>query len=68
MRHLPKAMEFAPPLPAGGSFRPEPFRALLLNPFYRKDRNASFGKHVLTPSLALTSLAGATPSPWQVSY
>ena len=68
MRHLPKAMEFAPALPATGSFRPEPFHALLLNPFYRKDRNASFGKHVLTPSLALTSIAGATPSPWQVSY
>ena len=27
--------------------------ALLINPFYRKDPRASFGKHVLTPSLAL---------------
>ena len=26
---------------------------LLINPFYRKDPHASFGKHVLTPSLAL---------------
>ena len=27
-----------------------------------------FGKHVLTPSLALTSIAGATPLDWKVSY
>ena len=32
--------------------------ALLLNPFYPKDPHASFGKHVLTPTLALTSIAG----------
>ncbi len=42
--------------------------ALLINPFYPKDPHASFGKHVLTPSLALTSIAGATPPDWQVSY
>ena len=42
--------------------------ALLLNPFYAKDPHASFGKHVLTPSLALTSIAGATPSDWSVTY
>src|SRR5262249_21174331 len=42
--------------------------ALLVNPFYRKDPRASFGKHVLTPTLALTSIAGATPLHWQVSY
>jgi radical SAM superfamily enzyme YgiQ (UPF0313 family) len=42
--------------------------ALLLNPFYRKDPHASFGKHVLTPTLALTSLAGATPPDWSVRY
>src|SRR3982074_3224362 len=42
--------------------------ALLLNPFYPKDPHASFGKHVLTPTLALTSLAGATPANWDVSY
>src|SRR5262249_30584292 len=41
---------------------------LLLNPFYPKDPHASFGKHVLTPTLALTSVAGATPSHWQVAY
>ena len=42
--------------------------ALLINPFYSKDPHASFGKHVLTPSLALTSVAASTPSDWDVSY
>ena len=32
---------------------------LLINPFYSKDPWGSFGKHVLTPSLALTSIAAA---------
>ena len=42
--------------------------ALLINPFYPKDPNASFGKHVLTPTLALTSFATTTPEHWQVQY
>ncbi|MCY3017449.1 MAG: radical SAM protein [Planctomycetota bacterium] len=42
--------------------------ALLINPFYRKDPHGSFGKHVLTPTLALTSIAAATPLGWQVRY
>src|SRR5262245_61004231 len=42
--------------------------ALLLNPFYRKDPNASFGKHVLTPTLALTQAAAATPAHWELRY
>src|SRR4051812_12455568 len=42
--------------------------ALLINPFYPKDPHASFGKHVLTPSLALTSIAGATPANWSIRY
>ena len=42
--------------------------ALLINPFYPKDPNASFGKHVLTPTLALTSFAAATPEHWTVQY
>ena len=42
--------------------------ALLINPFYPKDPFASFGKHVLTPSLALTSVAASTPSDWTVTY
>ena len=42
--------------------------ALLINPFYPKDANASFGKHVLTPTLALTSVAAATPPGWEIAY
>lgn len=50
---------------------PGPMRrryALLINPFYRKDPNASFGKHVLTPTLALTATAAATPAHWELHY
>lgn len=46
--------------------RVEPRHALLVNPFYAKDPHASFGKHVLTPTLALTSIAAATPPHWTV--
>jgi radical SAM superfamily enzyme YgiQ (UPF0313 family) len=42
--------------------------ALLINPFYPKDPHASFGKHVLTPTLALTSFAATTPEHWQLRY
>src|SRR4026208_625175 len=42
-----------------------PRYVLLINPFYAKDPHASFGKHVLTPTLALTAIAGATPAHWQ---
>src|SRR5436190_22303390 len=42
--------------------------ALLINPFYPKDPHASFGKHVLTPTLALTSVAGTTPQGWTIRY
>ena len=66
---LPRAMREPPPL--DNTWRPltvEPHTALLLNPFYPKDPHASFGKHVLTPSLALTSIAGATPEHWQLRY
>src|SRR5216684_7860850 len=68
-RWLPPEMTTAPALdsalPAGTI---EPRYALLINPFYPKDANASFGKHVLTPSLALTSFAAATPPSWRVEY
>jgi radical SAM superfamily enzyme YgiQ (UPF0313 family) len=47
---------------------PRPRYALLINPFYPKDPHASFGKHVLTPTLALTSIAAATPPDWEVRY
>ncbi len=46
----------------------QPHFALLINPFYPKDPNASFGKHVLTPTLALTSFAATTPAHWEVQY
>jgi radical SAM superfamily enzyme YgiQ (UPF0313 family) len=54
--------------PAARTGPPRRKSALLINPFYSKDPHASFGKHVLTPSLALTSIAGATPPDWEVSY
>ena len=40
----------------------------MINPFYPKDPRCSFGKHVLTPTLALTSVAGATPENWSIDY
>lgn len=67
--HRPDAMRLAPPLdPNARAGVAVPRHALLLNPFYPKDPHASFGKHVLTPTLALTSLAGATPPDWSVAY
>src|SRR5215813_5152051 len=65
---LPTEMTVAPPLYALEAGPVEPYYALLINPFYPKDPNASFGKHVLTPTLALTSFAAATPEPWEVRY
>jgi radical SAM superfamily enzyme YgiQ (UPF0313 family) len=66
---MPEEMRVAPKLHDSIQAGPiERKRALLINPFYPKDPHASFGKHVLTPSLALTSVAGSTPSDWQVSY
>jgi radical SAM superfamily enzyme YgiQ (UPF0313 family) len=62
-------MVIAPELPRPvGQRAPQPHTALLVNPFYAKDPRASYGKHVLTPTLALTSIAGATPAHWQVRY
>ena len=66
---VPAALRFAPKLDR--EFRPKCVRAnyaLLINPFYSKDPHASFGKHVLTPTLALTSVAGGTPWDWEVRY
>ena len=54
------------PLAAAGPIKPR--YALLINPFYPKDPNASFGKHVLTPTLALSSFAATTPEHWEVRY
>src|SRR5437016_9425405 len=69
MSWFPRAMRVAPVLDE--SVRPGRVRrryALLINPFYPKDPHASFGKHVLTPSLALTSIAASTPPEWEVRY
>ncbi len=66
---LPRAMREPPRLdPRVRPGPPTPRHALLINPFYRKDPHASFGKHVLTPTLALTSIAAATPPEWDVAY
>jgi len=66
---LPKVMSRAPILDESIQRGERNARfALLINPFYAKDPHASFGKHVLTPSLALTSIAGATPTGWRVAY
>ena len=65
---IPRAMREAPLLdPNLRTGPPRPRIALLINPFYPKDPHASFGKHVLTPSLALTSIAAATPPDWEVT-
>jgi len=66
---LPLEMIQPPPLdPPASPGTLQPGYALLLNPFYPKDPNASFGKHVLTPTLALTSFASTTPEHWEVAY
>lgn len=65
----PADMSRPPALDPGAPAGPiQPRYALLINPFYPKDPHASFGKHVLTPTLALTSIAAATPPHWQVRY
>jgi radical SAM superfamily enzyme YgiQ (UPF0313 family) len=69
MADIPRELRIAPrlrPPPVGA--RPAAKYALLINPFYPKDPHASFGKHVLTPTLALTSIAASTPTDWLVRY
>lgn len=66
---LPCEMSAAPALRARAvAGKLERRFALLINPFYPKSPHGSFGKHVLTPTLALTSVAGATPKHWRVRY
>jgi radical SAM superfamily enzyme YgiQ (UPF0313 family) len=68
-RWIPRAMQIAPTLDSGAQAGPvEKCYVLLINPFYPKDANASFGKHVLTSTLALTSFAATTPAHWRVEY
>ncbi len=67
--NIPLKMSLAPRLDEG--FQPpriQKRRILLINPFYPKDPHASFGKHVLTPTLALTSIAATTPPEWEIEY
>lgn len=69
MKHVPSCFRQPPLLDA--SFKPKaitPRHALLVNPFYPKDPYASFGKHVLTPTLAPTSIAATTPPDWTLAY
>src|SRR5260370_37541316 len=62
-------MRLAPRLDPAEPVGPvEPRFALLINPFYPKDDHASVGKHVLTPTLALTSVAGALPRESTLNY
>ena len=64
---LPRAMRFPPQLNEQvPPQNPVARHALLINPFYPKDPHASFGKHVLTPTLALTSIAASTPADWTI--
>src|SRR5262245_43869083 len=66
---VPRLLREAPRLDHSRRTEPiSPRHALLINPFYPKDPHASFGKHVLTPTLALTSIAGATPPEWTMRY
>jgi len=68
-RWIPREMTVAPALDHHAPAEAVESRyALLINPFYPKDAHASFGKHVLTPSLALTSFAATTPEHWRVAY
>src|SRR3954447_25174848 len=68
-RWIPREMIAAPVLASHAPpARVESRYALLINPFYPKDANASFGKHVLTPTLALSSFAATTPEHWRLAY
>jgi len=67
--HMPPDMVHPPPLGTHRAAGPiQAHYALLVNPFYPKDPHASFGKHMLTPSLAMTSFAATTPEHWEVRY
>ena len=66
---IPHEFVEPPPWPAlSARARPSRGEIVLVNPFYPKDPNGSFGKNVLTPSLALTSIAAATPRVWRVRF
>ena len=59
-RTVPREMRIAPQLNREfAAPAPTAQHALLINPFYAKDPYSSYGKHVLTPTLALSG----SPSP-----
>ena len=67
--HFPRSMYVPPALKETVQHRNIKNKyALLVNPFYPKDPHSSFGKHVLTPSIALTSVAASTPHDWEVGF
>ena len=66
--HSPDPMSVPPTLPPVSRGAVRRGHALLVNPFYAKDAHASYGKHVLTPALTMSSLAGATPEGWRLSF
>jgi radical SAM superfamily enzyme YgiQ (UPF0313 family) len=68
MNRIPGEMLHPPRLTSLRAGPIQPRSALLINPFYAKDQHASFGKHMLTPTLALTSFAATTPDHWTVDY
>jgi len=64
----PIVIRVPPPLPpVPSSPRIRRGVTLLVNPFYAKGPAGSLGKHALTPSLSLTTVAAATPSTFSVS-
>ena len=66
--HAPTSMTRAPALPHyRNAPPPSPRHALLIAPFYPKDPYGSFAKHVLTPAVTMSALAGATPRDWTVA-
>ena len=66
---MPCEMRIAPSLDTEReTAAPTPRHALLINPFYAKDPYSSYGKHVLTPTLALSSIAASTPDNWTIEY
>ncbi len=68
-RIVPREMRVAPALSSDRvTAVPTACHALLINPFYAKDPYSSYGKHVLTPTLALSSIAASTPDNWTVEH
>lgn len=65
---LPRALVEAPRLPHPRCEAILSRSILLVCPFYRKSPVGSHGKHVLTPSQALSSLAAVTPEEWSVAF